>query len=134
MNVLELDAPDPAPDCANMPPLQMTSTVVGQPPLQLSALERLVYELKERINLLHFSLTTPPAPEPLVYDTADMCQILRVSLATLHRFIAAGKLPRARKLGGQLRWDVSEIRAWVSAGMPELNRWEAIQKANGRRS
>ncbi len=73
------------------------------------------------------------APEPLVYDTADLCHVLRVSIATLHRLKAAGKLPRARKLGGQLRWDASEIREWVSAGMPDLQRWEAIRNANGRR-
>jgi predicted DNA-binding transcriptional regulator AlpA len=78
----------------------------------------------------------PPAssaPEPLVYDTADLCHVLRLSVATLHRLKAAGKLPRARKLGGQLRWNVSEIREWVGAGMPDLNRWEALQNANGRR-
>ena len=82
--------------------------------------------------------SAPPAsaPEPLVYDTGDMCHVLRCSLATLHRLKSAGKLPHARKLGGQLRWDASEIREWVSAGMPDLKRWEALRatvNANGRR-
>lgn len=41
--------------------------------------------------------STPPAnsaPEPLVYDSADLCHVLRVSAATLHRLKSAGKLPR----------------------------------------
>lgn len=73
------------------------------------------------------------APEQLVYDTADLCHVLRISVATLHRLKAAGKLPRARKLGSQLRWEASEIREWVAAGMPDLQRWEALRNGGGRR-
>jgi predicted DNA-binding transcriptional regulator AlpA len=77
----------------------------------------------------------PDAAEqfPLLYDTADLCRVLRISMATLHRLKSAGKLPRAKKLGAQLRWDVSEICEWVAAGMPDLERWETLKNAHGRR-
>src|SRR6266404_951492 len=70
----------------------------------------------------------PPALPPLLLDTRDLCAALRIGLATLHRLKAAGKLPRARKLAG-LKWDADEVRRWVTAGMPPLNEWEAIEAA-----
>src|SRR5262245_3960456 len=69
-----------------------------------------------------------PPLEPLTYDTDDLAFVLRTSLATLHRLRAAGKLPRASRLGGQLRWPAEEIRAWVRAGMPDLKTWEAMRQ------
>jgi len=68
---------------------------------------------------------TAGALPPLLYDTADLCNVLRIGLATLHRLKAAGKLPRARKLAG-LKWDADEVRRWVAAGMPPLKEWEAM--------
>jgi hypothetical protein len=68
------------------------------------------------------------APPPLLFDTRDMCAVLRIGLATLHRLKAAGKLPRARKLAG-LKWDADEVRRWVAAGMPALQEWEAMEAA-----
>jgi hypothetical protein len=65
---------------------------------------------------------------PLLYGTADLCKVLRIGLATLHRLKAAGKLPRARKLAG-LKWDADEMRRWVGAGMPPLKEWEAMEAA-----
>jgi predicted DNA-binding transcriptional regulator AlpA len=72
-----------------------------------------------------------PAPplSPLTYDTNDLAFVLRTSLATIHRLRAAGKLPRALKLGSQLRWRVAEVQAWVTAGMPDLQTWETMNDA-----
>ncbi len=44
---------------------------------------------------------------PLLYDSADLCAALRISMATLHRLKSADKLSRAKKLGAQLRWSLS---------------------------
>jgi predicted DNA-binding transcriptional regulator AlpA len=74
--------------------------------------------------------------QPLLLDSGDLCTVLRISLATLHRLKAAGKLPRARRLGSQLRWLLSEIKDWCAAGMPDCKTWEAILAAqrDGRQS
>jgi predicted DNA-binding transcriptional regulator AlpA len=71
--------------------------------------------------------TDAVAVPPLVYDTADLCAVLRISPATLHRLRAAGKLPRAMRLGSQLRFLASEIQEWCEAGMPDQRAWEAIK-------
>ena len=77
-------------------------------------------------------LQTADLPLPLLYDSTDMCAVLRIGLATLHRLKAAGRLPRARKLAG-LKWDADEVRRWVSAGMPPLEEWEAMEAAQKRK-
>lgn len=80
------------------------------------------------------TLTERPPLNPLVYGTEGMCEALDISVATLHRLKASGKLPAAQKLGGQLRWSVSEIEEWIKAGMPDQKTWEAMRDANkGRR-
>jgi predicted DNA-binding transcriptional regulator AlpA len=73
-----------------------------------------------------------PKADALVYDSSDLCCVLRISPATLHRLKAAGKLPRAFKLGAQLRWERSVIHQWIAAGMPDEKTWTALRKA-GRR-
>lgn len=69
---------------------------------------------------------------PLVYTSADLRRELRISSATLHRLKAAGKLPRAFRLGGKLRWNAAEVREWAAAGMPDQKNWEAMRKAGKR--
>jgi predicted DNA-binding transcriptional regulator AlpA len=66
---------------------------------------------------------------PLLVSATDLAQLLRVSLATIWRLRAAGKLPRpATSLGRQLlRWQRSEIESWVEAGMPDLQTWEKLK-------
>lgn len=76
---------------------------------------------------------TAGALPPLLYDTADMCAVLRIGMATLHRLKSSSKLPRARKLAG-LKWDVDEVRRWVAAGMPALKEWEAMEAARLKRT
>ena len=72
----------------------------------------------------------PPQLQPLLLSAADLAQLLRVSVPTIWRLRAAGKLPRPLDaLGKQLvRWDADEIRRWVKAGMPDLKSWEAIDR------
>ncbi len=74
--------------------------------------------------------TADPSVPLLVYDTSDMRHVLRTSEATLHRLRAAGKLPKALRLGGQLRWCTEEIRRWVEAGMPDQRTWEATKRVS----
>jgi predicted DNA-binding transcriptional regulator AlpA len=67
---------------------------------------------------------------PLLYDSSDLCHILRCSKATLHRLKSGNKLPKALRLGGQLRWSVEEVQAWIRAGLPNARIWEAIKSAD----
>jgi excisionase family DNA binding protein len=71
---------------------------------------------------------------PLLYDSSDLCHVLRCSKPTLHRLKAANKLPKALRLGGQLRWNVEEVQAWIRAGMPDGRTWGVLWTAEGGRS
>jgi predicted DNA-binding transcriptional regulator AlpA len=78
------------------------------------------------------SFAKRPIPQlhPLLLSAADLAQLLRVSVPTIWRLRAAGKLPRPLDtLGKQLgRWNTDEIRRWVTAGMPNLKTWEAMNR------
>jgi predicted DNA-binding transcriptional regulator AlpA len=71
---------------------------------------------------------------PLLYDSSDLCHVLRCSIATLHRLKAANKVPKALRLGGQLRWNAEEVQAWVRAGMPDGRTWAAMRAAERGRA
>jgi excisionase family DNA binding protein len=62
----------------------------------------------------------------------QLCTLLATTSATVTRLRAAGKLPQALRLGGQLRWNAAELRAWIAAGMPARAEWEARQKSRAR--
>jgi predicted DNA-binding transcriptional regulator AlpA len=61
-------------------------------------------------------------------NTGDFARTLTVSPRTIRRLDAAGKLPRAVRLGGSKLWRADEVRAWVAAGCPDRARWEQSQK------
>ena len=82
--------------------------------------------------------TTPPARKrrrklsPLVADAKRLAKLLdggKRTVATLH---AAGKLPAPVRVGGRVVWIIAEIRAWLAAGAPNRDEWEA-RKAAGRK-
>ncbi len=47
---------------------------------------------------------------------------LDISVRTLWRLRAAGKLPAPVRLGGSVRWRPADIEAWLAAGCPEASR------------
>jgi predicted DNA-binding transcriptional regulator AlpA len=71
---------------------------------------------------------------PLLVDINGLAELLARSVASLHRDDAAGRIPRGLKLGASKRWNFSEIVAWVEAGCPSRQEWEARRTAqrNGR--
>lgn len=53
---------------------------------------------------------------------------LCVSRRTIARLKSAGKLPRALRIGGSVRWRSEDIAQWIEAGCPDRQEWEAISK------
>jgi predicted DNA-binding transcriptional regulator AlpA len=69
----------------------------------------------------------------LVLDAAGLAGELHVGLSTLWKLDSAGHLPRGVRFGARCRrWPRAEIEAWLAAGAPHRDRWEAI-RAGGRR-
>jgi predicted DNA-binding transcriptional regulator AlpA len=51
-----------------------------------------------------------------------------VSLATWWRWDSAGKIPAGVKIGGVKLWRRRELLAWIVAGCPERQKWQARQQ------
>jgi predicted DNA-binding transcriptional regulator AlpA len=78
-------------------------------------------------------LTFPPATEadavPLLVDARELGKLLRVGLRTVRSWDSGGRLPMPVRIGGAVRWNLEEIRAWVHAGAPDRAAWERIRSA-----
>ena len=68
----------------------------------------------------------------LTYDAAMLAEALGVSLRHIRRMDASGQIPRGVRLGRAKRWIVADIEAWLNAGSPSRERWEAMKKNLGK--
>lgn len=69
----------------------------------------------------------PAETTRLLYDVDGLATALSVSAKTIRRMAAAGRLPRAVRVGvggRSLRWRRTEIVSWTEAGCPPLDEWE----------
>jgi prophage regulatory protein len=74
----------------------------------------------------------PPADQPhpaLVADARRLAVMLCAGLRTVRAWDVAGKLPKPLRIGGRVVWRVDEIRAWIDAGAPDRETWEARRAA-----
>jgi excisionase family DNA binding protein len=72
--------------------------------------------------------TPAQAVEPLLLSARDLAALLRLGLRTVRTMDAAGKLPAPVRVGGSVRWRVSEIHAWLDAGCPDRQTWGRIYR------
>jgi predicted DNA-binding transcriptional regulator AlpA len=84
---------------------------------------------------------TAPAVDPLLWGRRDLARALGISLASLDRLEAGGRIgPRPVRLGGRLLYAVEECREWTrcrgpDGQLPDRRTWEAMRDAaqrNGR--
>lgn len=61
-------------------------------------------------------------------ELADMLNISKRHLDALH---ASGRLPRPVRLGRRCLWPIDEVRAWLAAGAPGRDKWEALRTGEG---
>ena len=66
----------------------------------------------------------------LTVSGKKLSQQLDVSLRHVRRLDAAGKIPKPVRIGNSVRWVVSEIDAWLQAGAPDRQSWEAMKGGN----
>ena len=58
----------------------------------------------------------------LLVSADTLAQMLEISVRTLWRLRAAGKLPAPVRLGGSVRWRPRDIESWITAGCPKVSR------------
>ncbi len=66
--------------------------------------------------------------QPLAVSTAEAAELLGVSERHLANLNADGRLgPKPVRLGHSVRWPVDELRAWLAAGCPHREQWQAMK-------
>jgi predicted DNA-binding transcriptional regulator AlpA len=72
------------------------------------------------------------ATEPFLVRATEAARLCGIAGRTWRRSAAAGRVPAPLKLGGAVLWRIAELRAWVEAGSPSRDRWEAMRSAQER--
>lgn len=62
---------------------------------------------------------------PLLLSAKAAAALCGVSLRTWRSWDAAGKIPRAIRIGRSTRWREDQLRAWVAADCPGRDEWES---------
>ncbi len=81
---------------------------------------------------LRAPVADPPAITPglpLVVDAKRLAPMLCIGVRTLRTWDALGKVPTPVRIGGRVVWRVDEIRAWLDAGAPDRETWDARRAA-----
>jgi excisionase family DNA binding protein len=63
----------------------------------------------------------------IVLTAAEMAEKLRISQRHLWALNSSGRLPRPIRLGRAVRWSMSEIEDWLTAGAPTREQWEKMR-------
>ena len=66
----------------------------------------------------------------LAVDIVEAAALLGISEKHFRNLNSRGCVPMPVKLGKSPRWAVDELRAWLAAGGPTRERWEAIKAAD----
>ena len=80
-------------------------------------------------DVLSLRPATDSTGMPLVVDAKALAKLLGLGVRTIRTHDAAGKLPAPVRIGGRVVWVVAEIRAWLDAGAPDREMWQARRAA-----
>lgn len=65
----------------------------------------------------------------LLIDAKEVAQLLGIGRSLFYEMHSSGRLgPLPIRLGRAVRWQRSEIQAWVNAGCPGRVKWLAMRK------
>ena len=66
---------------------------------------------------------------PLLWDARELARLFAVSVPTIWRMRAAGKLPPCIRLSAScVRWRVDDVREWVALGCPDHAAFIALSR------
>jgi predicted DNA-binding transcriptional regulator AlpA len=91
-------------------------------------LARTVFQEIPYINNMESSSNTEVATDKLVLTTSEAAAIFQKSVRTWRSWDAAGKIPKPMRIGRATYWRPEELRAWVAAGCPDRETWEAMRE------
>ncbi len=73
----------------------------------------------------------PDSIEPVAYDVRGVARLLGCSPRHVWACNEKQRMPQPIRLGRAVRWSREELLAWVAAGAPARNAWEAMKAAKG---
>lgn len=73
-------------------------------------------------------------PFRLALSAEEVAEALGISRAHVFRLASSGRLPSSFRLGRAVRWDRATLEAWLAAGAPTRERWEALRSERDRPS
>lgn len=56
--------------------------------------------------------------EPLLVTAAEVARLLGISSRTLWRQLSAGQIPQPVRFGGTVRWNLVDLKKWITDGCP----------------
>jgi hypothetical protein len=74
----------------------------------------------------------PPSAEKLLIDMAELAWQTSLSLRTLRRLDSSRDIPGRVVVGRRVLFQTEIIREWIRAGLPDRDRWAALQRAGKR--
>lgn len=73
--------------------------------------------------------THPPELERMALSAAELAQRLGISERHLWGCLANGRLgPQPIALGRSKKWNAAEVQAWLDAGGPSRDEWQAAKR------
>ena len=60
----------------------------------------------------------------LMVTRAQAAELLQISTRTIDELKREGRMPQPNRIGRAVRWNRSELVAWVDAGCPDCNEWK----------
>ncbi len=64
-------------------------------------------------------IATTQELRPMLATAGELATMLNIGQRTLWRLLAQGKLIEPVRIGGNTRWRVDEVEAWIGEGCPE---------------
>jgi predicted DNA-binding transcriptional regulator AlpA len=64
----------------------------------------------------------------LVLTAAEAAEMFQKSVRTWRNWDITGKIPKPMRIGRSIYWQPEELKAWVAAGCPDRETWEAMRE------
>ena len=66
----------------------------------------------------------------LMISIKELAKLLKLSTRHLERMDCVGRIPEPIRFGRTKRWLLSEINAWMAAGCPDRDSWQAMKEVS----
>jgi len=76
---------------------------------------------------------TKPLGVRIALSADEVAEALGISRAHVWKLTSTGRLPKPVHLGRAVRWPRKDLEAWLAAGAPSRDRWEADQQRKSRK-